>query len=230
MPNKVSIKLSATVVLMRDSARGTEFLLAKKSDSVSFLPGYWVFPGGSVDAEDMRECEQATLKIACVRESKEEVNVDIDANSLLPFAHWITPEGSPKQFSTWFYLSALSAESALQVKVDDSELVQSRWLTADQGIALHKKGLAPMLPPTLIALMRLQAFATVNDIHQIAWQEKITTIKPMATFFNDELTMLYPGDAAYGLAVDCEGARHRCTEESGVWSYVNTMADESLLD
>ena len=43
---------AATVVLMRDVDGGLEVLLLKRVRSSSFVPGVWVFPGGSVDAAD----------------------------------------------------------------------------------------------------------------------------------------------------------------------------------
>ncbi|MCK5880815.1 MAG: NUDIX domain-containing protein [Sinobacterium sp.] len=221
------IKLSATVILMRDSAQGVEFLLTKKSDAVSFLPGHWVFPGGAVDDSDARENELDTLKAACVRETQEEISVDISGLTLTSFAHWITPQALPKQFSTWFFLAALPDGLMQSVKVDGSELVDSMWLSADQAISLHQTRHAAMVPPTLIALMRLQSFTSVADIELEQWPTRVKTIRPQAAIFDGELAMLYPGDSAYGLTVDNEGERHRCTENSGVWCYVNSVENSN---
>ena len=58
---------------MRETGGKLEFLLAKRSDAVSFLPGYWVFPGGAVDPEDECNDELATVKAAAIRETQEEV-------------------------------------------------------------------------------------------------------------------------------------------------------------
>lgn len=43
---------AATVVLLRDSARGPEVLLLRRVRSSGFVPGAYVFPGGRVDADD----------------------------------------------------------------------------------------------------------------------------------------------------------------------------------
>lgn len=214
---------------MRNSEQGPKFLLAKKSNALSFLPGYWVFPGGAVDAEDEQASELETLRVTCVRELQEEINVDIQGVELTPFAHWITPKGSPKRFSTWFFLAALPDHLIEQVEVDGGELVESKWLTAQQAVTLHKVSEAAMLPPTLVALMRLQLFSSTAGIQLEPWAERVRTIEPKVTFFNDELTMVYPGDAAYGLEADCEGERHRCTESGGVWTYVNTADALNVL-
>ncbi len=43
---------AATVLLARDSADGPEVYLVRRSKSVRFMGGVYVFPGGKVDAED----------------------------------------------------------------------------------------------------------------------------------------------------------------------------------
>jgi len=32
------------------------------------------------------------------------------SDELMPYAHWITPEGMPKRFDTWFFLAAAPPE------------------------------------------------------------------------------------------------------------------------
>ncbi len=229
MSNNKEIKLSSTVILYRDSDQGPQFLLAKKSEQLAFLPGYWVFPGGAVDPDDEQDTPLNTLKEAAVREISEEINTNIADLPLTLFAHWVTPEGSPKRFSTYFFLAQLPQASMKAVQVDGGELVESRWLTASEGIKQHKQGLAPMLPPTLVSLMKLQGFSSAQAISSTDWSNSVTTIEPKAAYFHNKLVMLYPGDAAYGLAHDTAGERHRCTEEAGIWTYINTINSELLL-
>ena len=47
-------KPAATVVLLRHEGGRREVFLTKRPDSMAFLAGYYVFPGGSVDAVDRR--------------------------------------------------------------------------------------------------------------------------------------------------------------------------------
>jgi len=46
------IRPAATLALVRDSQQGLEVLLLQRTWQAAFLPGYFVFPGGAVDAED----------------------------------------------------------------------------------------------------------------------------------------------------------------------------------
>ena len=77
---------AATVLLLRDSPRGLEVLMTRRSATASFAPGAYVFPGGGVDALDAAAHPQArrrpgqgdlhlTQAIAAIRESYEELGV-----------------------------------------------------------------------------------------------------------------------------------------------------------
>lgn len=43
---------AATVTLVRDTPRGVEVLMLRRNLSLAFMPGVYVFPGGSLDAAD----------------------------------------------------------------------------------------------------------------------------------------------------------------------------------
>jgi recombination protein RecT len=77
---------AATVLLLRDTARGLEVLMTRRSMTASFAPGAYVFPGGVIDAADAaahghatRRASQSDLRltqaIAAIRESFEELGV-----------------------------------------------------------------------------------------------------------------------------------------------------------
>ncbi len=77
---------AATVLLLRDTPRGIEVLMTRRSMTASFAPGAYVFPGGGVDAADAlahghatRRTSQSDLHltqaIAAIRESFEELGV-----------------------------------------------------------------------------------------------------------------------------------------------------------
>ena len=77
---------AATVLLLRDSDSGLEVLMTRRSQTASFAPNAYVFPGGGVDALDAASHSQAkrrvtqsdlhlTQAIAAIRESFEELGV-----------------------------------------------------------------------------------------------------------------------------------------------------------
>jgi recombination protein RecT len=84
----VATRPAATILLLRDSARGPEVLMTRRSMKASFAPGAYVFPGGVVDATDyspearsvsVLHADQsdavAAFAAAAVREAHEELGV-----------------------------------------------------------------------------------------------------------------------------------------------------------
>jgi 8-oxo-dGTP pyrophosphatase MutT (NUDIX family) len=54
-------RLAATVALVRDAAGGPEVYLMRRPPTMTFAPGVWVVPGGSVDALDAGTAPAASL-------------------------------------------------------------------------------------------------------------------------------------------------------------------------
>lgn len=48
----IGIRPAASTLVLRESDRGLEVLVLKRSKTMRFLPGYLAFPGGAVDAKD----------------------------------------------------------------------------------------------------------------------------------------------------------------------------------
>ncbi|CAN5226027.1 hypothetical protein BH10PSE18_BH10PSE18_34940 [soil metagenome] len=80
------LRPAATILLLRDGAEGLEVLMTRRSDTASFAPGAYVFPGGGIDAGDAaahaladrrptQSDTQLTQAIAAIRESFEELGV-----------------------------------------------------------------------------------------------------------------------------------------------------------
>ena len=88
----VTPRSAATVLLVRDSADTSkgpfEVLMTRRSDTASFAPGAYVFPGGALDADDgssaaasvsiarkSQSAEQRAFSVAAIREAFEELGV-----------------------------------------------------------------------------------------------------------------------------------------------------------
>ena len=84
----VSSRPAATILLLRDTPRGPEVLMTRRSPSASFAPGAYVFPGGVVDPMDSSPAARAVsiwrpdqpedllaYAAAAVRESFEELGI-----------------------------------------------------------------------------------------------------------------------------------------------------------
>ena len=224
---------SATVVLLSEfkSDKGSKELkvmLAKRSADLSFLPNHWVFPGGAVDDADYVPAgnHQNALQKAAVREVMEEVAVDISANELHHFAHWITPEAAPRRYSTYFFWTFLSEAQRQLAQVDGSELVELAWLSAEQAIDMQANGQMPMLPPTLVSLLHLQGCKEERQVEVNLSSDKLESITPKMAIDDENLLMLYPGDNAYESGdigfVNADEPQHRCVMQNNIWRFVDT--------
>src|SRR5215213_2578688 len=82
---------SAAVILLRDGRAPFELLLVQRNPAQRFMGGYWVFPGGAVDAHEGHG--DAAHRAAAVRELQEEAGVEgVRPDELVKYSRWITPE------------------------------------------------------------------------------------------------------------------------------------------
>lgn len=215
---------SATLILLRDSALGLETLLLQRHQRSRFLPDVWVFPGGGIESSDHAESEVLTAKNAAVRETFEEAHITVPSKNLQLISQWVTPEGVPKRFFTWFFIAI--ADEQL-VNVDGIEMSASIWININDALDKHNKGELNLLPPTLISLERLKSFFTVDaalhyykDAVPILFEPKIKTI-------DNQLVMLYAEDAEYEASNIADiSLKHRCLKTADGWKYIYEGAIE----
>jgi 8-oxo-dGTP pyrophosphatase MutT (NUDIX family) len=89
----------------------------------------------------------------------------LDADLLVPIAHWITPEVETKRFDTRFLAAALPRGQ--EVQPHETETDATEWLTPRAALADHTTGTRPMLPPTVVVLGELAGHRSVADA--MAW-------------------------------------------------------------
>ena len=81
-------------------------------------------------------------------------------DELVPYAHWITPEGMPKRFDTWFFLAAAPPE---QVGAHDGkESTNSIWVSPREALEGGESGRFKLPFPTTRNLIRLGKQASVK--------------------------------------------------------------------
>ena len=203
------IRPAATVVLLRGDAGAQEVLLLRRNRSLKFAAGAWVFPGGAVDQSDRDgHDEERAARFAAVRECGEEAALAIEPDALQLFAHWLTPEASPKRFSTWFFLHRLVSEEA--VAVDGGEITEYRWATPRELIARHRDGDLPLMPPTYVTLLNL-AGGRLTPETPVTRPRVLQRFRPRMVMQQERVCFLYQEDAGYQTQdPELPGARHRC--------------------
>ena len=154
---------SATVIVLRERQPSYEVLLVRRNARLDFHGGYWVFPGGRIDADDYATASSDDVveaaRHAAVREAREEAGITIDAGALVLMSRWTTPPTLPKRFITWFFLGIGSAEP---VQVDGGEIVAHQWLSPGQAVSLHQQGELRLPPPTAHTLLELSEFGSIE--------------------------------------------------------------------
>ena len=221
---------AATVVLVRPAPEGLgiETLMLRKTRGQSF-GGAWVFPGGKVEPGDEQpdSAEHEDARRAAVREAAEETGLALEEADLVPFAHWVPPEGAPARFSTWFFVAALPAGAA-DVVVDGGEIGDHLWTTPAAALERHAAGEIELFPPTWVTLHALAQAASADDAVERARREPIAFYSTHIAGRGDDLVAMWAPDAGYDNGdADAPGPRHRLTMvSSGAWTFERTIPDD----
>jgi 8-oxo-dGTP pyrophosphatase MutT (NUDIX family) len=185
---------SACVILLRDGDHGLEVLLVQRNPAQRFMGGYWVFPGGAVDAG---EGEGDTAhRAAAVRELEEEAGVSgIDPGELVKYSRWITPELIKIRFDAHFFLARAPAE--VHAAADGVECVDLRWSSPRAALQAHAGDDLPLVFPTFTHLEELSAFATVDELLARARARDVRPVLPRVVLGEDAARVLLPGEPGY---------------------------------
>ena len=221
---------AATVVLLRDGDGGMETLLLKRNQALLFAGGFWVFPGGSIDPEDLEAAggdQEAASRIAAAREAEEEAGLSPRLDDMVLLSHWTTPVIEPKRFSTWIYAAPLQAD--MEVVIDGSEIHDAQWITVQRAVEEHKAGELGMLPPTYITWCRLLDYRTTADMIATERSSPVPEVLPVFAGNVEPMTVMFRGDAGYDSGdADTPGPRHRAVLSDACWEYLYSDVEAEL--
>lgn len=212
---------AATVVLLRDGELGLEVLLAERPHDRGSFRAAWVFPGGAVDEADAAGGpvdDLDSMRRAAVRETREEIGLELAAEELVPFSHWTPPQIAQKRLITAFF-AARVPEGELRPAPD--EIVALAWMRPADALEAHAGGRLLLWPPTWVTLHGLAAEASV-DAALAAFAA--SGVRRYAGRFDEARTTIfwqedeeYPGAAAPAAT---PGTRHRLVMTGLPWRYV----------
>jgi 8-oxo-dGTP pyrophosphatase MutT (NUDIX family) len=89
-------------------------------------------------------------------------DLTLDAGDVHLFSHWLTPEGAPRRYDTWFLVAP--APAGQEGSHDDGELVHSEWVRPSDAIARHERGDIELIFPTYRTLRVLETFASAGAL------------------------------------------------------------------
>jgi 8-oxo-dGTP pyrophosphatase MutT (NUDIX family) len=117
---------------------------------------------------------------------------------MVPFAHWITPEGLPKRFDTYFYLVAAPVD---QLGVHDGgESVEGIWITPQQALRDGEAGNRTLVFATQMNLVKLARYRTVAEAVSASRAAPIVTVMPTFERAATSTTYYIPEAAGYGVS------------------------------
>jgi 8-oxo-dGTP pyrophosphatase MutT (NUDIX family) len=187
---KDEIRKAASVIAVREGTGEPEVLVVRRSEASRFLPGYVVFPGGAVDADDARlaaiwfASDDEAARAGALRELAEEAGLVLTAAGLIAarddepltaalasppsadqlheLAHWIAPESVPVRFDARYY--GVAAPAGLVPVVDGHEAVEAWWASPGDLLEGWEAGRHKLYWPTYFTLTHLARCRDAADL------------------------------------------------------------------
>lgn len=147
-------------------------------------------------ARDRQASETASGFPAVLRRRK----LHIQADLLVPIAHWITPEVETRRFDTRFLAAALPAGQDVDAHVTEAD--SAHWMAPAEALAEYRRGALAMLPPTVAVLADLAGQRSVGDALHWARSREVVPLMPRAQLSGADLTWVlvhaYTGEILSG--------------------------------
>jgi 8-oxo-dGTP pyrophosphatase MutT (NUDIX family) len=136
-------------------------------------------------------------------------------DTLIPYAHWITPEFEKMRFNTRFFLAKLPPD---QTPVADAvELTESLWVTPQKALEMHRERKIILMPPTLKTIEELADFKDIDELFSATKKKIIYPILPQLAGNSLKL----PHDPEYSIEAYKRPVNlsepSRILVENGVW-------------
>lgn len=185
---------AASVIVVRGGAEELDVLLVRRTPQARFMGGYWVFPGGAVDAAE-GEGDEAH-RAAAVRELAEEAGVGgLSPDELVKFSQWITPRQVEIRYDTHFFIAHMPGGAS--ITVDGEEIVDHRWYTPQAALDAHREDELALVFPTVKHLEQLAAFGTADELIEHAGGREVEPVEPRVLIEGEIARVLLPGEPGY---------------------------------
>jgi len=170
---------AASVILLRDDP--LEVLMIRRHANSSFVPDAWVFPGGGTEESDRADALLNTMRNTGARELFEETGISLgeplDFEKLVWTSRWITPVGVPKRFDTYFFIACTGRDTTTTLQ--ESEAVDSIWISPADAVQRHMSDDFPLVFPTLKNLEAIVGFPSAAELMDARRNADIPTTRPI---------------------------------------------------
>jgi 8-oxo-dGTP pyrophosphatase MutT (NUDIX family) len=157
-------------------------------------------PGGAfvslAAAEDQSRLKAARSAVhggsETLRALVEREGLHLALDTLILFAHWVTPPIDSRQFDTRFFMTRVPPNQT--PAHDDRETTHGAWVRPADAIAQAMAGDIVLPPPTWTTLRELEGFASVDAALAWAKPRRIVRRMPLAYEENGRRLLVLPGD------------------------------------
>jgi 8-oxo-dGTP pyrophosphatase MutT (NUDIX family) len=181
--------LSFRIAAIRETFEESGILLARPKGSNALVDAK---RAGEIEAAHRTAlCESKTTFLNVLAENSLWLALD----ELVPYAHWITPEGMPKRFDTWFFLAAAPPDQL--GAHDGKESTDSIWVSPRDALEGGETGRFKLPFPTTRNLIKLGKQPSVQAALDDARGKPIITVMPVMTRLNGGRQLRIPREAGY---------------------------------
>jgi len=181
--------LSFRIAAIRETFEESGILLARPNGSTSLVDAGRASEIEAAHRADLNDRKTTFLEVLT------DNGMLLALDELVPYAHWITPEGMPKRFDTWFFLAAAPPD---QLGAHDGrESTDSIWLSPREALEGGESGRFKLPFPTTRNLIRLGKQARVSEALEDSRGKSIVTVTPVMTRLNGGRQLRIPKEAGY---------------------------------
>lgn len=119
--------------------------------------------------------------------------LQLAADTLTYFAHWITPVGLPRRYDTRFFMAeAPAGQEPLQ---DERETIAAEWVSPGAALSRHQRGEFEMRTPTVHTLEMFAGYDSVASLREgLANRREISAVLPR---IGRDGRRILPGEPGY---------------------------------
>jgi 8-oxo-dGTP pyrophosphatase MutT (NUDIX family) len=181
--------LSFRIAAIRETFEESGILLARTKGSGTLVDAKRASAIEAAHRNDLTEGKISFLKVLS------DNGLLLALDELIPYAHWITPEGMPKRFDTWFFLAAAPPDQL--GAHDGKESTDSIWVSPREAVAGGESGRFKLPFPTTRNLIKLGKQSSVEAALEEAKGKPIVTVMPVMTRLNGGRQLHIPREAGY---------------------------------
>jgi 8-oxo-dGTP pyrophosphatase MutT (NUDIX family) len=182
-------KLAFRIAAIRETFEESGILLARAKGSKELIDASRAREIEAAHRADLNDRKTSFLKIVI------DNGLVLALDGLVPYAHWITPEGMPKRFDTWFFLAAAPPDQL--GAHDGKELTDSIWVSPREALEGGENGRFKLPFPTTRNLIRLGKQPSVSAALEDSRGRDIVTVMPVMTRLNGGRQLRIPREAGY---------------------------------